>query len=139
MPAVFSRRKRFATLLPSLCSIASITSLFRARLVDSQGPTIEKRPIESLNCRVCFGVVGHFDKRKATLRAGITIRDQGDRGNDPMRSEQLTELSFSRGDVQIADKNMFHTGAPAATFASADVGGASAVQSRHHRILHRGV
>jgi hypothetical protein len=109
MLPVFSLLKWFAPVRSSLKWLAPIAMIaLGAGLVNIQLPVAQKRSIQSLNRGFGLTAAGHFDKCKAPRMAGVTILDESDGFDGPMRLEQATYLIRRRSKLQVADIDVVH-------------------------------
>jgi hypothetical protein len=93
--------------------VASTTAMsaalyLRAGLVNVQIATAK---IHSIQCGYgSFGLtcIGHLHERKTSRSARITIRHQADTFHGPVLLKKRADGIFSRAEVQVAYKNLFH-------------------------------
>ncbi len=76
------------------------------RLVDIQSPATQAGAVQSRNCPVCLGRVGHLDEGEAARTAGVPVRHQADALYRPMGLEKRTDRIFCCPEIQVADENL---------------------------------
>jgi hypothetical protein len=79
-----------------------------ARFVDIQRSAAKLRAIQSRDCALCLGFVGHFHKSKASGTARIAICLDADPLYVSVRLKQGTNAFFRSAKIQVPYKNIFH-------------------------------
>src|SRR5438034_8502668 len=83
------------------------TPLFtRPRLIDTQRPPPERRPLQPGNGGLGLGRVRHLDEAKAVRPAGVAVGHHPDGVDGPIRFEQLAQLCFGRRVREIPHKDI---------------------------------
>jgi hypothetical protein len=80
----------------------------RAGLVNIQIATAKIHSIQGGYGSFGLTCIGHLHERKTSRSARITIRHQADTFHGPVLLKKRADGIFSRAEVQVAYKNLFH-------------------------------
>jgi hypothetical protein len=68
----------------------------------------QRLSVQRGNGAISLGAIGHFNEAKATWLACVAVADQRDSLDSAVIFEQCANGIFSRAEIQITDKNVFH-------------------------------
>jgi hypothetical protein len=82
--------------------------LFRPGFIDVEGAPIHVFPVQGGDGLVGFAAVCHLDESETSRPARIPIRYYVDARHGSIWFEERTERLFSRAEIQVPYKNVFH-------------------------------
>ena len=97
-----------ATTAVALVPAARCPVRLRTCFVYVQRPAIEIRTVETIDCRRAFRIDTHLDKGKAPGLPGLTIHDNIDPIDGPVRLERRPDGVFRGPKIEVSDKNILH-------------------------------
>jgi len=96
--------KRIRDLVATSAAAAARTFRLRLRNADSQLATFQILSVKSLDCRFCFGLIGHFNEGESPLPSGFPVGGYCARYYGPILGEQVFKLLFGELKREISNK-----------------------------------
>jgi hypothetical protein len=87
---------------------ATAASAFGPGFVDVESAPAHFVTVQTADCLIAFGVVGHLDKSKTAGLAGFAIRNDADAVDRTVRFKERADILLGGPEAEIAYKNVLH-------------------------------